>query len=53
VPDPPAFTEQAATQGLVIRGIPGRALARASVGAWNSGDEIDRLVELAATAASR
>ena len=36
VPDPPAFTEQAAAEGLVIRGIPGRQLARASVGAWNS-----------------
>jgi selenocysteine lyase/cysteine desulfurase len=47
VPDPPAFTEQAAAEGLVIRGIPGRQLARASVGAWNSEDEIDRLVELA------
>jgi L-cysteine/cystine lyase len=47
VPDPPAFAEQAATEGLVIRGIPGGQLARASVGAWNSGEEIERLVELA------
>jgi L-cysteine/cystine lyase len=53
VPDPPAFTEQAAAEGLVIRGIPGRQLARASVGAWNSEDEIERLVELAVAAASR
>jgi selenocysteine lyase/cysteine desulfurase len=50
VPDPPAFSEQAAADGVVIRGIPGRELARASVGAWNSGAEIERLVELAAAA---
>ena len=53
VPDPPAFAEQAAAEGLVIRGIPGRELARASVGAWNSDEEIERLVELAVAAASR
>jgi selenocysteine lyase/cysteine desulfurase len=47
VPDPPAFTELAAAEGLVVRGIPGRQLARASVGAWNSEDEIERLAELA------
>jgi L-cysteine/cystine lyase len=53
VPDPPEFSEQAAAEGLVIRGIPGRELARASVGAWNNDEEIERLVELAAAAASR
>jgi L-cysteine/cystine lyase len=53
VPDPPAFSEQAAAEGVVVRGIPGRELARASVGAWNSGEEIERLVELAVAAASR
>ena len=37
----------------MIRGIPGRELARASVGAWNSDEEIERLVELAGAAASR
>jgi selenocysteine lyase/cysteine desulfurase len=47
LPDPPAFTELAAAEGLVVRGIPGRQLARASVGAWNSEDEIERLAELA------
>ena len=47
VPDPPAFTERAAAEGLVVRGIPGRELARASVGAWNTGDEIERLAALA------
>ena len=50
VPDPPAFTERAAADGLVVRGIPGRQLARASVGAWNSDEEVERLVELALAA---
>jgi selenocysteine lyase/cysteine desulfurase len=53
VPDPQAFTETAAAQGIVIRGIPGGSYARASVGAWNSDQEIERLAELAAAAASR
>ena len=53
VPDPQAFTEAAAAEGIVIRGLPGRSYARASVGAWNSDEEIERLVELAAAAASR
>jgi L-cysteine/cystine lyase len=48
VSDPPAFTELAATEGLVVRALPGRQLARASVGAWNSDEEIERLAELAA-----
>jgi hypothetical protein len=38
---------------MVVRGIPGRRLARASVGAWNSDQEIERLAELAVAAASR
>ena len=53
VPDPQAFTEVAAAEGVVIRGIPGRSYARASVGAWNTDEEIDRLVELAVAAVSR
>jgi L-cysteine/cystine lyase len=53
VPDPPKFTELAAAEGVVVRGIPGRKLARASVGAWNTHEEIERLVELAVGAASR
>jgi selenocysteine lyase/cysteine desulfurase len=47
VPDPPAFTERAAAEGLIVRAIPGRQLARASVGAWNSEGEVERLAELA------
>jgi L-cysteine/cystine lyase len=46
-PDPPAFTERAAAEGLVVRALPGRQLARASVGAWNSEGEVERLAELA------
>jgi L-cysteine/cystine lyase len=53
VPDPPAFTERAAAEGVVVRGIPGRALARASVGAWNSDEEIERVVGLVVADASR
>ncbi len=48
VSDPPAFAELAAAERLVIRGIPGRQFARASVGAWNSEEEIEQLAELAA-----
>jgi selenocysteine lyase/cysteine desulfurase len=47
VADPPAFAEQAAAEGIVIRGIPGRQIARASVGAWNSGEDVERLAALA------
>jgi L-cysteine/cystine lyase len=47
VPDPEAFTQEAATQGLVIRFLPGRPWARASVGAWNTEEELERLAELA------
>ena len=47
VDDPPAFTERAAADGLVVRGIPGSSWARASVGAWSTGEELERLAELA------
>ena len=48
VPDPESFTEQAATEGLVIRYIPNTPYVRASVGAWSSDDELERLAALAA-----
>ena len=51
VPDPEAFTQEAATHGLVIRFLPGRPWARASVGAWNTHEELERLADLAAAAA--
>jgi selenocysteine lyase/cysteine desulfurase len=50
VPDPAGFTERAAAEGIVVRGIPGRALARASVGAWTSNEELERLLELVVAA---
>ena len=50
VPDPEAFTKAAAAEDIVIRFLPGRPYARASVGAWNSDEELDRLAELVAGA---
>jgi selenocysteine lyase/cysteine desulfurase len=50
VPDPEAFSQEAADNGLVIRFLPGRPWARASVGAWNTAAELERLADLAAGA---
>ena len=50
VPDPEGFTTRAAEEGIVIRFLPGRPWVRASVGAWNTEDELERLAELAAGA---
>ena len=36
-----------ADMGIVVRDLPGRGLVRASVGAWNSEDELERLAEAA------
>jgi L-cysteine/cystine lyase len=47
VPDPEAFAQRASDEGIVIRHLPGRPWARASVGAWNTEDELERLAELA------
>jgi selenocysteine lyase/cysteine desulfurase len=47
VPEPEAFAEQAADRRIVIRFLPGRPWARASVGAWNTEEELERLAELA------
>src|SRR5215212_7003834 len=44
--DPQALTEAAASEGIVIRAIPGSSYARASVGAWNAAAELERLVRL-------
>jgi hypothetical protein len=35
---------------VVVRDLPGRGLLRASVGAWTSDEEIERVAELAAAA---
>jgi selenocysteine lyase/cysteine desulfurase len=44
VPDPPAFVERVeAEERIVIRDLPGTPYVRASVGAWSSEDELERL----------
>jgi L-cysteine/cystine lyase len=50
VPDPEGFSQKAAEQDIVIRFLPGRPWARASIGAWNTGEELERLAELVAAA---
>ena len=47
VDDPEAFAQRAAGEGIVIRDLPGRPWARASIGAWNTEEELERLAELA------
>ena len=47
VPEPEAFSQRAADEGIVIRHLPGRPWARASVGAWNTLEELERLADLA------
>jgi selenocysteine lyase/cysteine desulfurase len=48
VADPEELTVRAAEEGIVIRAIPGGRYARASVGAWTTDDELERLATLAA-----
>jgi L-cysteine/cystine lyase len=51
VPDPPAFVERVeARERILMRALPGTPYVRASVGAWCSEEELDRLTELAAAA---
>jgi L-cysteine/cystine lyase len=42
--DPEATRERLAAQDIVIRNLPGTPLIRASVGAWSSEDDLDRLL---------
>jgi selenocysteine lyase/cysteine desulfurase len=49
VPDPEEFAALAAAQDIVIRFLPGRPWARASVGAWSTEEELTRLADLART----
>jgi L-cysteine/cystine lyase len=51
--DAAAEVERLAAAGFVVRDLPGRGLVRASVGAWSSEEELDRLAELAAAAQTR
>jgi len=46
-PEPAVAVERLAAAGIVVRDLPGRGLVRASVGAWNGEEEIERLVALA------
>ncbi len=50
IPDPEGLADRAAAEQIVIRSIPNSSYARASVGAWNSDEELERLAELAAAA---
>ena len=43
-PDPPAERARLAERGIIVRNIPGRPWLRASVGAWNDEDDLDRLL---------
>jgi selenocysteine lyase/cysteine desulfurase len=45
--DPPAEMARLAEERFVVRNLPGTPYVRASVGAWSSEEELDRLVELA------
>jgi selenocysteine lyase/cysteine desulfurase len=42
--DPPQERTRLAERGCVVRNIPGRPWLRASVGAWNDEDDLDRLL---------
>jgi L-cysteine/cystine lyase len=44
-PDPEAERELLAERGCVVRSIPGRPWLRASVGAWNDENDLERLLE--------
>jgi selenocysteine lyase/cysteine desulfurase len=46
-PDPEASVARLRSEGLIVRHLPGAPYVRASVGAWSSEQELDRLVELA------
>ncbi len=45
--DPDADVERLAASGVVVRSIPGRGWLRASVGAWNSAEDLARLADAA------
>jgi L-cysteine/cystine lyase len=49
VEDAAAEVDRLGADGFVLRSIPGRELVRASVGAWSSEDELERLATLAAS----
>jgi selenocysteine lyase/cysteine desulfurase len=44
-PDPEAARDRLTTAGIVIRNLPGTPYLRASVGAWNDEDDLERLMQ--------
>ena len=42
--DPPAERDRLAAEGVIVRNIPDRPWLRASVGAWNDEQDLERLV---------
>ena len=48
VEDPPAARERVLAAGIVLRDLPGTPYLRASVGAWTTEEELDRLAGIAA-----
>jgi selenocysteine lyase/cysteine desulfurase len=47
--DPEGERERLAEKGVILRNIPGRPWLRASVGAWNDDDDLDRLLRALST----
>jgi L-cysteine/cystine lyase len=47
--DPESERERLAEQGVILRNIPSRPWLRASVGAWNDDDDLDRLLRALST----
>jgi L-cysteine/cystine lyase len=43
-PDPPATRAKLADAGVIVRDLPGTPYLRASVGAWNDEDDVERLL---------
>jgi selenocysteine lyase/cysteine desulfurase len=43
--DPDATRDRLAAEGIVVRSLPATAYVRASVGAWNDEDDLDRLLD--------
>jgi L-cysteine/cystine lyase len=43
-PEPAATRDRLATAGIIVRDLPGTPWVRASVGAWNDEDDLDRLL---------
>jgi selenocysteine lyase/cysteine desulfurase len=48
VDDPPAALERVLAAGFILRHLPGTSYLRASVGAWTTDEELDRLTDVVA-----